>query len=122
MALYPPGGGIPGRAVAVRPLGDSVDELIVAEDVYLKAFLRAGMLLVMKRKNAYSRDLYPSYRSFAEYYPQHGASMLKCLELAIDPVTSVRLGVERFGLEQCAPIAEGAYADERRALEELGRL
>ena len=42
--------------------------------------------------------------------------------LAIDPVTSVRLGVEGFGLEQCAPIAEGAYDEERRALEELGRL
>lgn len=42
LGLYPPGNGIPGRAVAVRPQGDTAAEMILADDVYLKIILRAN--------------------------------------------------------------------------------
>lgn len=42
LALYPPGNGIPGRAVAVRPKGDSVADMILVDDIYLKIRMRAN--------------------------------------------------------------------------------
>jgi hypothetical protein len=51
----------------------------------MKAFLRAGMLLVMKRQSAYTRDLYPSYQCFSKYYPAQEPAMRRCLELAVNP-------------------------------------
>ncbi len=36
LGLYPPGSGIPGQAVAVRSSGDSVQEMILRDKVYLK--------------------------------------------------------------------------------------
>jgi hypothetical protein len=57
----------------------------------MKAFLRAGMLLVMKRRRAYTRDLYPSYQSFSTYYPEQGPAMRRCLELAVNPVANSQL-------------------------------
>ena len=42
LALYPAGNGIPGRAVAVRPKGDTAEEMILADDVYLKIRLRSN--------------------------------------------------------------------------------
>jgi len=42
LGLYPAGNGIPGRAVAVRPKGDTPEEMILADDVYLKILLRAN--------------------------------------------------------------------------------
>lgn len=42
LGLYPAGNGIPGRAVAIRPKGDTADEMIVADDVYLKILLRSN--------------------------------------------------------------------------------
>jgi len=56
----------------------------------MKAFLRAGMLLVMKRLNLYSRDLYPSYQCFSQTYPEKERAMWKCLELAVNPVSDSR--------------------------------
>lgn len=38
LALYPAGNGIPGRAVAIRPHGDSREGMILRDDVYLKIF------------------------------------------------------------------------------------
>jgi len=51
----------------------------------MKAFLRAGMLLVMRRQRAYTRDLYPSYQCFSKYYPAQEPAMRRCLELAVNP-------------------------------------
>jgi len=51
----------------------------------MKAFLRAGFLLVMKRQNAYTRDLYPSYQCFSNFYPERERAMWRCLELAVSP-------------------------------------
>jgi len=36
LGLYPPGNGIPGQAVAIRPTGDTVEKLIVRDNAYLK--------------------------------------------------------------------------------------
>jgi hypothetical protein len=52
----------------------------------MKALLRTGMLLVMRREDGYSRDLYPSYRCFAKYYPDREGAMRRCLELAVNPI------------------------------------
>lgn len=38
LALYPAGNGIPGRAVAIRPIGDTKEDMILRDDVYLKIF------------------------------------------------------------------------------------
>ncbi len=42
LGLYPAGNGIPGRAVAVRPKGETKEEMILADDVYLKIILRSS--------------------------------------------------------------------------------
>ena len=41
LGLYPPGNGIPGQAVAVRPIGASPAGTILADPAYLKIILRA---------------------------------------------------------------------------------
>jgi uncharacterized protein len=53
----------------------------------MKGFLRAGMLLVMKRQHGYTRDLYPSYQCFAKHYPEQELAMRRCLELAVNPIS-----------------------------------
>jgi imidazolonepropionase-like amidohydrolase len=42
MALYPAGNGIPGQAVAVRPYGDTKEDMIVRDNVYLKVIMRSN--------------------------------------------------------------------------------
>ena len=42
LGLYPPGNGIPGQAVAIRPSGDTISELIVRDHVYLKVRLASN--------------------------------------------------------------------------------
>jgi len=54
----------------------------------MKTFLRSGMLLVMRRQSAYTRDLYPSYQSFSSFYPEQEPAMKRCLELAVNPISS----------------------------------
>lgn len=41
LAFYPPGNGIPGRAVATEPKGETSAERILADDVYLKIVMRS---------------------------------------------------------------------------------
>jgi hypothetical protein len=41
LGIYPPGNGVPGQAIAIRPKGESLEELLVAEGVYLKLYFRA---------------------------------------------------------------------------------
>lgn len=53
----------------------------------MKGFLRTGMLLVMNREGAYTRDLYPSYQCFSKYYPSQEPAMCRCLELAVNPIS-----------------------------------
>lgn len=42
LGLYPAGNGIPGRAVAIKPHGKTAEEMILADDVYLKVLLRSN--------------------------------------------------------------------------------
>ena len=42
LALYPPGVGIPGQAIVVRPRGESLEEMLVAEGAYLKIYFRSS--------------------------------------------------------------------------------
>ena len=55
----------------------------------MKRLLRSGFELVMERSQKYTRDLYPCYEGFAEYYPKKKAEMYEVLELAISPTSSV---------------------------------
>lgn len=41
LGLYPPGTGVPGQALAVRPAGDSVEEMLVAPSGYLLMVFRS---------------------------------------------------------------------------------
>ncbi len=41
LGIYPPGTGVPGLAVAIRPQGDTVPDMVVREHAYLKAFLQS---------------------------------------------------------------------------------
>ncbi len=77
-----------------------------------RRFLRLGMELVMEDEGRYSRDLWPSYESFSAWYPVEAGSMLRALELAVDPKTTdanVRFMLE-FG-EWLAERAERKLAE-----------
>lgn len=57
LGLYPAGNGIPGRAVAVRPKGDTVEEMILRDDAYLKILMRSsGSSKKMLRKGFEDAD------------------------------------------------------------------
>lgn len=51
----------------------------------MKRIVRTGCELVMERSQKYTRDLYPCYELFAEYYPEKSDDMYRALELAINP-------------------------------------
>ncbi len=73
----------------VQDLGKADDEEArrrLCHDM-MKGFLRAGMLLVMRRELRYTRDLYPSYQCFSKYYPGQEPAMRRCLELAVNPAS-----------------------------------
>jgi hypothetical protein len=77
----------------VRNLGECREEergKRLCQDM-MKNFLRAGMLLVMRRQLRYTRDLYPSYQCFSALYPGQEPSMRRCLELAVNPVADPRV-------------------------------
>src|SRR5262245_3509795 len=42
LGFYPDGGGIPGQAIALRPHGETFQEMLVAEPAYLKIFLQSN--------------------------------------------------------------------------------
>lgn len=51
----------------------------------MKQLLRSGFELVMERSGKYTRDLYPCFETFSEFYPEKKDEMYKVLELAISP-------------------------------------
>ena len=53
----------------------------------MKQLLRAAMEIVMEREQAYSRDLYPSYKLFSKYYPAHAKDAEKALDLVLNPIS-----------------------------------
>jgi predicted nucleotidyltransferase len=57
----------------------------------MKRFLRTGLELTMERAGRYTRDLYPSYKVFAEYYPEKEAEMKEVLYLALNPTDDLEV-------------------------------
>lgn len=49
-----------------------------------KHILRLGFELVMQRDQSYTRDLYPCYQIFSQYYPEKEPAMRHVLEIAIN--------------------------------------
>lgn len=52
---------------------------------FAKDMLRTGFELVMERANKYTRDLYPCYKTFADYYPEKETQMREILHYALNP-------------------------------------
>ncbi len=50
-----------------------------------RGILRTGMELVIDRSGKYTRDLYPCYETFSEFYPDKEKEMRKVLELTLNP-------------------------------------
>ncbi len=57
----------------------------------MKIIVRAGLALVITKANSYTRDLYPAYKLFSEYFPEKENDMKKALEYAITPIIDVNL-------------------------------
>ena len=57
----------------------------------MKRIIRSGFELVMERSQKYTRDLYPCYEGFSDYYPEKKEEMYKALELAINPTADKRV-------------------------------
>lgn len=53
----------------------------------MKRIIRSGFELVMERSQKYTRDLYPCYEGFSEYYPAKKEEMYEALKLAIEPTS-----------------------------------
>lgn len=57
----------------------------------MKRVVRSGSELVMERSQKYTRDLYPCYEVFAEYYPEKKMEMYEALELAVEPTSDKKV-------------------------------
>lgn len=88
---------------------DSSPENIQRKCVWLmKTFLRIGLELTLDRAGKYSRDLYPCYEIFSEYYPEKESEMRQVLDLALNPTDDIDRLIsikENFGqwlLKECS--------------------
>lgn len=52
----------------------------------MKRVLRWWCVLVMHKSKKFSRDLYPCWEIFSEYYPEEKENMYKALERSINPI------------------------------------
>lgn len=52
----------------------------------MKIIVRAGLALVITKENTYTRDLFPAYKRFSEYFPDKESDMRRALEYAITPI------------------------------------
>jgi len=57
----------------------------------MKTFLRIGLELTLDRVGKYSRDLYPCYEIFSEYYPEKEPEMRRALYLALNPIDDLNI-------------------------------
>jgi imidazolonepropionase-like amidohydrolase len=55
LGLYPPGSGIPGQAVAVRPHGATVEQMVVRDKAYLQVYIGANASLKKMLTDAFSK-------------------------------------------------------------------
>lgn len=81
-----------------KQISNTVDFLVTTEDGktikrkcawIMKRIVRTGCELVIERSNKYTRDLYPCYELFSEYYPEKQADMYRALELAVNPSSDI---------------------------------
>jgi hypothetical protein len=56
----------------------------------MKGLLRSGCEIVMERSGKYTRDLYPCYEVFSEYYPKKEPEMREVLKLTLNPISDKR--------------------------------
>jgi uncharacterized protein len=61
----------------------------------MKGYLRIGLEILIEKTGKYSRDLYPCYKLFSEYYPKKEKDMREVLVLAIQP-TADKDRIERI--------------------------
>ena len=59
--------------------------------ILMKKILRVGLELTIERSGKYTRDLYPSYKIFSEYYPEREKEMKEVLYLAINPTEDLSI-------------------------------
>ncbi|MBA3732790.1 hypothetical protein H0W91_00205 [Patescibacteria group bacterium] len=57
----------------------------------MKRFIRTGIELTMERAGLYTRDLYPSYKIFSEYYPEKEPEMKEALYLVLNPTDDLEI-------------------------------
>lgn len=57
----------------------------------MKRIIRTGFELVIDKVKKYTRDLYPCFKEFCKYYPEHKHGMQRALELAINPATNTEM-------------------------------
>jgi len=55
LGVYPAGNGIPGIAAAIRPIGDSVEELVLEESAYLKIVMRSDSASKKRVRDAFKK-------------------------------------------------------------------
>jgi len=55
IGLYPPGSGIPGESIVVRPHGDSLEEMLIKTGAYLKVYFRADARSKKMVKDAWAK-------------------------------------------------------------------
>ena len=63
---------------------DRIDNLDLQCKWIMKRILRTGFELVMERSQSYTRDLYPSYEIFSNYYPEKEKEMKEVLFFSIN--------------------------------------
>jgi hypothetical protein len=55
LGIYPPGMGIPGHTAAIRPHGDSIAEMLLKEETYVKVYFRANAASKKLVKDAWGK-------------------------------------------------------------------
>lgn len=97
----------PGRALAIhvphlQSRIDKAEEFALRTDMMeerakrvcewlMKGWIRVGMELVIERSGKYTRDLYPCYKAFSEYYPDREADMREALYYALNPTSDMQV-------------------------------
>lgn len=74
----------------LRRLDENRDEEFIQGECQwaMKGIVRMGLELVLERSGKYSRDLYPCYKIFSQYYPEKEAEIREVLHLALNPTNN----------------------------------
>lgn len=68
---------------------DDLEDILDCCGWIMKIIVRAGLALVIEKENQYTRDLFPAYKLFSDYYPEKESEMKQALQYAINPVGNV---------------------------------